>query len=109
MSKRADTTAEKRGLTPKQDAVALLLAAGRSIAQAAKEAGVGERTIQSWNASIPAFRARVAELRAEIAARAVGRLAGALDAAIDTLAGLLGADCPPTVRCTASRGIIESF
>lgn len=75
-------------LTPKQEAVAALLAAGRELRSAALEIGVGERTVHTWK-GLPAFRARVAGLRDEMLSTAVGKLSAAASVAVDALVGLL--------------------
>lgn len=98
--------ADPRYLTPKQEAVALLLAGGRTLAEAADESGTGQRTISTWLAALPAFRERVQALRGELTASAAGRLAGAMSAAVDTLRALLDGESE-TVRCSAARAILD--
>jgi hypothetical protein len=93
-------------LSPKQEAAALALAAGHPLRVAAKQSGAGARTIKTWTATVPAFGRRVAELRAEMTARAVGRLADGMSFAADTLRKLLTAKSE-TVRLGAARAVLE--
>jgi hypothetical protein len=93
-------------LTPKQEAVALLLAAGKSVAEAASECGAGKRTVMEWLSSCPAMRRRVAEVRAELSAQALGKLSAAATKAAETLAELLADDSGRT-RLGAARAIID--
>lgn len=93
-------------LTARQENVALLLASGHSIREAATLSGSGERTIKGWNAEVPAFRERVAELRAEMVTRAVGRLSEGMAGAADCLRGLLASESD-SVKLGAARSILE--
>ncbi|MDB5349196.1 MAG: hypothetical protein JWN86_443 [Planctomycetota bacterium] len=89
----------------KQERVALLLAAGRSIKGAAKASEVGERTAHDWLADKD-YRAFVAELRGRILNRAVGRLSQATNAAVGELVKLLK-DESATVRLRAATAILD--
>lgn len=93
-------------LTPKQEAVALALAAGCPIVEAARKAGAGERTVKTWRNTNPAFDRRVTELRGEMTSRALGRLADGMAAAAQTLRRLLNAESE-TVRLSAARAVLE--
>ena len=57
----------------RKNALALALAVGKTIKQAARAAGVSERTAQMWWTE-PDFKARVAELRGEMVSRALGSM-----------------------------------
>jgi hypothetical protein len=103
---QADNGRENGPLTPKQEAAALALAAGATRAEAAGAARCGERTIRTWQAERPEFARRVAELRAEMSARACGRLADGMAAAADALRALLKARSE-TVRLGAARALLE--
>jgi hypothetical protein len=87
--------------------VALLvaLAGGRTVREAARAAGIGERTATRRLAD-PAFRRRLAELRAEMVEQALGRAAKAMSAAADTLRKLLQAQ-RESVRLGAARALLE--
>jgi hypothetical protein len=72
------------------------LAAGSTVRDAARGAGVGETTVYR-RLQDEAFRKRVDKVRAEMIAQAVGRLADAATDAANTLRTLLGDDTP--LRC----------
>jgi 2-hydroxychromene-2-carboxylate isomerase len=82
--------AESNELSAKQKRVAELLAAGFTRAEAAKRAGVGERTIYVWlnNESFQRYiRAEQSRLRGELVSclrRAVSRAIGVLEMALDS-------------------------
>ncbi len=92
-------------LTPKQDAAALAVARGLTNAEAAKQAGCGERTLKTWKA-LPAFKERVNAIRAEVTSRALGRLTDGLDFAAGALRKLLTAKSEQ-VRMSAIRVLFE--
>ena len=92
-------------LTPKQEQAALAVARGLTNAEAAKKAGCGERTLKTWKA-LPGFRSRVAELRAEMTARALGQLTDGLGFAATSLRKLLSAKSEQ-VRMSAIRTLFE--
>lgn len=82
---------KRSGLTPKQEAVAVALAAGATVTAAARRCGVGERTVRTWQATDPAFGGRVRTLRAELTDRTVGLLAAGSAEAVVALRRLLRA------------------
>ncbi len=86
-------------------ALVTALAGGSSVQEAAKAAGVGERTVYR-RLDEPAFCHQLAEARSELIGRAVGVLARVSTAAAATLAGLLKADSE-SVRLGAARSILE--
>jgi hypothetical protein len=86
-------------------ALMLALARGDTMPVAAAAAGVSERTAYR-RAADAAFRRRVAEMRAEMVARALGKLADSAADAVETLRGLLTAPSG-TVRLGAARAILE--
>lgn len=94
-------------LTPKQEAAALALAAGLTIEAAAKAAKAGGRTVRTWQATVPAFPRRVAELRAEMTSQALGRLIDGMTSAADTLGYLCRKGKSETVRLGAARAVLE--
>lgn len=87
------------------DRLALLLAAGKTVADAAETAGVSQRTAFR-RLDDAEFRAGVTTLRGEMIGRAVGRLADASTKAVETLTALLTSDSA-TVRLGAARSILE--
>jgi hypothetical protein len=88
------------------DAVLLAaLAAGATVGQAAEQTGLSERTIHRRLAD-PAFKQRLAGIRADMVQRAVNRLTDASTEATDALRGLLRADSE-MVRLHAAKGVLE--
>ena len=70
------------------ESLALALAKGQTITEAACAAGVSERTAhRRW--AEPDFRRRVADLRGEVVAQAASRLAASMARAADRLAELV--------------------
>jgi hypothetical protein len=86
-------------------ALVLALAAGQTARDAARSAGVGERTATRRLAD-PAFRRRVEALRADLVRQAAGRLVEGMTQAADTLRSLLEARSE-AVRLGAARTILE--
>jgi HEAT repeat protein len=97
----AENGRAKRG----DEALLLALAGGATVRDAARSAGIGERTATRRLAD-PGFRRRVAENRADMVARALGKLADGATEAVDTLRKLLGAEAD-TVKLGAARSILE--
>jgi transposase-like protein len=85
-------------------AVALLLAGGKSIVAAARQLGVGERTIRRW-LDTEAFRREVDRQRAALWEHVVAKMAGSTDAALDTLRELLG-DADSRVRSVSAHRLV---
>ncbi len=94
-----------RGRRNADEALALALAAGKTVRDAAAEVGIGERTAtRRW--ADPDFRQIVSRHRADMVGRAVGELADSMSAAATTLRVLL--DCEsPAIRLGAARSILE--
>jgi Homeodomain-like domain len=87
--------------------VALLLAAGRSKKEAAEKAGVSRRSVSNWMRE-PEFAEEVQKLRDRLVTRTVGRLAGAGDRAVRTLAELAGDKSQKgSVRATAANTLLN--
>jgi hypothetical protein len=91
---------------PRQERVALLIAAGRSIKAAALETKCGERTVHGWLED-DHYRSFVAELRHRMLDGAVGALVEATNEAVSTLKELLD-DKQPNVRLRAALGILDA-
>lgn len=87
-------------------ALVLGLARGLSYSEAAKAAGIGERTIVRRMAD-PVFRAEVERIRAAMIERALGKLADKVSAAVDTLGNLLKPGTPATVRRGAADSLLS--
>lgn len=95
------------GLTPKQEAVALALAAGSTYEEAGRKAGAGVTTIKRWLSENPALPARVRELRVEMTARALGKLIDGMASAADTLGYLSRKAKNEMTRLGAARALLE--
>jgi HEAT repeat protein len=94
-----------RGRRNADDALALALARGVTLRDAAAEVGVSERTAtRRW--ADPGFRGRVAEFRQDMVARCLGRMADGMTDAADTLRKLLTAESE-SVRLGAARALLE--
>ena len=94
-----------RGRAHADAALVAALAAGRTAQDAAREAGVSERTVYR-RLDDPAFKRQVDEARAEMLARAVAMLTSASVEAVETLRGLLGSPMD-FARLAAARAILE--
>lgn len=90
----------------RREAVALCLASGCTVRDAAREAGCGERTLHRWLAEDPAFRQRVEALRSQLFSLAVGKLSRLAGRAADTLSELLTAK-NESVRLQTAKAILE--
>ena len=83
------------------------LAFGATVEQAARKAGIGERTAYRRLAE-PAFRARLDEIRRETLVRTSGLLSGAALGAVKTLVDLQqDVSVPAAVRRGAARDVLE--
>ena len=84
----------------------IALAGGQTVRDAAVSAHVTERT--AWRRlQDPDFRQEVANTRSMMVSQAVGMLADAATAAVQTLRSLLGAESD-TARLGAARAILEA-
>jgi hypothetical protein len=94
-----------RGRRNADEALALAVATGQTLRDAAGATGVSARTAaRRW--ADAAFRRRVAELRADMVQRSLGRMADGMSDAADTLRELLGAESG-SVRLGAARALLE--
>lgn len=98
-------TVAHRGRRNADENLALALASGQTLRDAAVAARVGERTAtRRW--ADPTFRQRVADLRGEMVSRALGRMADGMAEAADVLRSLLAAE-GESVRLGACRAMLE--
>lgn len=86
-------------------ALIAVLASGATVKDAAKQVGVGERTVRR-RLENGDFRRRVAEARGMVLERAAGRLADATVEAAETLRSLLSSDSD-SVRHSAAKTLLE--
>lgn len=94
-----------RGRHSADSALAARLAAGATVRDAARDAGVSEKTAHRRNAD-PTFQARVLALRGQMVHTAAGQLADGMGAAAGVLRALLAHD-DPHVRHKAAVKLIE--
>ena len=94
-----------RGRRNADDLLALELAAGKTLRDAALAAGIAERTAtRRW--ADPEFRRLVSRHRGEMVGRAVGELADGMTDAAKTLRELLACESL-AVRLGAARSLLE--
>ncbi len=103
-----DTQPPATACEPPKDAVALLLAAGKSVTAAAAAAGLHRSTIHGWLRNDPGFAAAVESARRDFAETLRDKLRDAAVLALDTLTDLLTRpDTPPSVRLRTALAILE--
>jgi hypothetical protein len=93
------------GRCKRDDALAVALAAGQTLRDAAAAVGIGERTATRRWANLE-FRRWVAELRAEMVSRATAKIGEGMTEAADVLRKLLAAESE-SVRLGACRTMLE--
>src|SRR5690242_11882322 len=98
-------TMAHRGRRNADEALAVAVAAGQTLRDAAGAAGVSERTAaRRWGDA--AFRRHVSELRADMVRRSLGRMADGMSEAADMLRRLLAAESE-SARLGAARSLLE--
>jgi len=90
----------------RRNQVVALLASGLTQAQAASECHISAKTISRWQKQ-PSFASEVAAVRGQYLDRSIGFLATATVAAVSTLADLLDASHPDSIRLAAARALWE--
>lgn len=93
------------GRAAADDVLALAIAAGLTVTEAAKRAKVGERTLYR-RLQEPEFKQQVSEIRAAMVAQVSGQLVDAGTEAVRTLRSLLTAESE-SVRLAASKAVLE--
>jgi len=104
----AENSMNPDSTSAKQDTVALLIASGKTVRDAAAEAGAGERTVYTWLSDSQAFRDRVRELRHRMHDEAAGRLAAVAGRSIEVLAELLAPDKPDGLKLAAAKVLLSA-
>jgi hypothetical protein len=90
-----------------EQALVTALAFGATVENAARKAGIGERTAYRRLAD-PAFRARVDQARREAVLRTAGMLTGAALGSVKTLVDLQqDVSVPASVRRGAARDVLD--
>lgn len=98
-----------RGITARQQRAITALLGAPSVAQAAVDAGVGERTLHRWLKRDEAFRDALRQAQDQAMDAAVSRLVGAAPGAADVLAEIADdSAAPSSARVSAARAILES-
>ena len=98
--------ARKRNKSAEQ-ALLMALVIGATVENAARKAGIGERTAYRRLAD-PDFRARLSQARQEAVVRTAGMLTGAAVGSVKTLVDLQqDASVPAAVRRGAARDVLE--
>ncbi len=92
-------------LTPKQQAVLAALLSGATQAEAARAAGVGEKTVWRWRRE-PAFEAALRAGGAELVAAALRNLSALAQPAAATLGAILADDSASTSAKLKAAGIV---
>ena len=90
-----------------RDRVLLSLLAGYSIAQSARRARVGERTVRDW-LSQPSFRGELDARRRQVFQQSLDQIQALAARAADALGDLLSARQPSTVRLATCRVVLET-
>ena len=90
---------------PRRKAAVAALAAGSSVQDATKKAGIGRRTLTRWLTN-PKFAARVEALRTETITGAMSKLGASMSSAADALTKLLDAPRAET-RLKAAKAVLE--
>jgi hypothetical protein len=95
-------------LTPAQAQIVSALAQGRSVTQAALEAGLHRNTVHNWLRNEPRFKTAVAEAQRDYAAAFQDGLHELAARAVDALRSLLDdPNTPPSVRLRTALAILE--
>lgn len=92
----------------KQARALIALLSEPTLQEAARVAGVGERTLRRWLAEDQNFRMAYREARSETMLQATARLQATASEAVDTLRELLGLKERPDVRARAALGILAA-
>jgi hypothetical protein len=102
---------EIEDLTPKevtlrQERSIPALLSERTVAAAARAAGVGERSLRRWLREDERFRALYQQARSESMRQATARIQAASAAAVDTLTELMDLKERPDIRARAALGVL---
>ncbi|MFM8320970.1 MAG: transposase family protein [Chloroflexota bacterium] len=94
-------------LTPRQQRTIAALLQARNVSDAARMAGVGERTLYRWMGD-PLFRAALASAEGDAIDQATRRLVGLQDGAIDLLQAMLeDPTAAAAVRLRAAQSVLD--
>ena len=105
-AKKTKGHGERRTRAEGQFLAALL--SSPSIAEAARYAGISERSAARWMAD-PAFRERLRSAQDEIVGHSLSRLKVSINESLDTLRGIMNnSDEPAGARVTAARVMLDN-
>lgn len=97
---------EPDDLSARHDRAIVALLGQPTLAGAAREAGIGERTLRRWLHEDDAFRAAYRDARSAALAHATGCLRAASARAVETLTELMGQEEKPEVRARAAMAVL---
>ncbi|MCC7425043.1 MAG: hypothetical protein IT428_32640 [Planctomycetaceae bacterium] len=95
-----------KGRQNADDRLIVELAGGKTVAEAAAVAGIGERTVYR-RLNDPAFRKCLSDARSAFVEQALAKLAGASGRAVATLVTLLDAEAD-SIKLGAARSILDA-
>ena len=87
--KRSKDISPRNGVTPSQQRAVVALVEARSIADAARTAGVGESSIRRWLREDERFQTKLRQLREEALSHASLRLQQGASRAVETMLNLI--------------------
>jgi hypothetical protein len=100
---------QSQELSPKQTRALVAMLTAKDVASAAKQAGVGERTLHTWLDN-PAFRAALKEAEASAVDKAVSLLAGASQYAVGVMLSIMMDESTPgRVRLRAAQSVLDQM
>lgn len=88
------------------DQLAMALASGASVRDAATAAGISERTAFRRMNEL-SFRKHVQEIRRVALEEAISKLSAAGSKAVETMLDLMTSEIPPSTRLAAARAVLE--
>ena len=93
----------------KQAAAIAALLAQRTIAEAAQQVGIGERTLLRWLQEDSAFQAAYRTARRHVVQHAVARVQQATCTAVETLEAIMqDPEAPASARVSAAKAVLET-
>ncbi len=97
------------GLTARQSRALTAMMTSQSVVEAAKTAGVSERTLQRW-LDDPAFRKELSERQSEAVTTVTRRLVTLADQAVNTINEVLtDPDIPAATRLRAAESVLSNL
>jgi transposase-like protein len=98
---------DKKDLTPQQHKAIIALLAAPSIAAAAQQAGIGERTLFRWLQQDDAFLDAYRAARREAVRQAMAQVQRYAGEAVETLYTIMTGTGRPSARIQAAKAILE--